>query len=78
MFGMWIKKWSRIRGIARHTVCMVLPISLLFEQNLPVPRFTCTLWISTGKSTSLSLTDVTIRWLRFTVRCTSPPRYTGR
>ena len=35
MFGMWIKKWSRIRGIARHKVCMVLPISLLFEQNLP-------------------------------------------
>ena len=32
MFG----KWSRIRGIARHfKVCMVLPISLLFEQNLP-------------------------------------------
>ena len=35
MFGMWIKKWSRIRGIVRHTVCMVLPIALLFEQNLP-------------------------------------------
>ena len=35
MFGMWIKKWSRIRGIARHKVSMVLPISLLFEQNLP-------------------------------------------
>ena len=34
---MWIKKWSRIRGIARHKVCMVLPISLLFEQNPPVP-----------------------------------------
>ena len=30
-----VKKWSRIRGIARHKVCMVLPISLLFEQNLP-------------------------------------------
>ena len=30
------KKWSIIRGIARHKVCMVLPnISLLFEQNLP-------------------------------------------
>ena len=35
MFGMWIKKWSRIRGIARHKICMVLPFSLLFEQNLP-------------------------------------------
>ena len=35
MFGMWIKKWSRIREIARHTVCMVLPNSLLLEQNLP-------------------------------------------
>ena len=32
-----IKKWSRNRGIARHKVCMVLPISLLFEQNLPIP-----------------------------------------
>ena len=30
------KKWSRIRGIFRHKVCMVLPISLLFEQNLPL------------------------------------------
>ena len=29
------KKWSRIRGNARHKVCMVLPISLLFEQNPP-------------------------------------------
>ena len=38
MFGMWIKKWSKIRGIARHKVCMVLPISLLFEQNLPTFR----------------------------------------
>ena len=37
MLGMWIKKWSRIRGIVRHKVSMVLPISLLFEQNLPVP-----------------------------------------
>ena len=31
------KKWSRIRGIARHKVCMVPSISLLFEQNPPVP-----------------------------------------
>ena len=29
------RNWSRIRGIARHKVHMVLPISLLFEQNLP-------------------------------------------
>ena len=35
---MWIKKWSRIRGIARHKVCTVLPISLLLEQNLPLVR----------------------------------------
>ena len=40
MFGMWIKKWSRIRGIARHKVSMVLPISLLFKQNPPVPSST--------------------------------------
>ena len=38
---MWIKKWSRIRGTARNKVCVVLPISLLFEQNLPVPNQEC-------------------------------------
>ena len=29
------KKCSRIREIVRHKVCMILPILLLFEQNLP-------------------------------------------
>ena len=57
MFGMWIKKWSRIRGIARHKVCMVLPISLLFKQNLPPfraesagPYRTLSLFLSRGVS----------------------------
>ena len=36
---MWMKKWSRIRGIARHNVCMVLPISLLFEHYPPMPKY---------------------------------------
>ena len=31
---MWIKKWSRIRGIARHKVCMALPFSLLFDGRI--------------------------------------------
>ena len=36
MFGMWIKKWSRIQGSACHKVCIILPISMLFERNLPI------------------------------------------
>ena len=35
MFGLWKKKWSRIRGIARPKDCVVLLISPLFKQNLP-------------------------------------------
>ena len=31
--GLWLKKWSRILGIARHKVCMVLPISLLRAES---------------------------------------------
>ena len=32
------KDWSRIQGSSCHEICMVLPISLLFERNLPIFR----------------------------------------
>ena len=38
MLGMRIKKCSRIQGSAFHKIGIVLPISLHFEQNLPISR----------------------------------------